>query len=198
MILAVLSCLFIFLGMFIGSKYNLKKVSINVIFGLFAINSFQCVSLCVYNFLYRNYHNTTFFYIILGVVLGYLLLRLINCKYEDCDNVSIFGFTLLNTYLLIIHSFNILFLICNIIYYILLGIYIRKSKSWIYILLGCGIAIILSLFKFWFIGYIYAINVGFVVYFILSIYNMVFRSKDRSSIVALIAGFIIALIGGLI
>ena len=194
MILAVFSCLFIFLGMYIGEKYDLKKLSINVIFGLFVVNTFQCISAGAYPFMFVNYHNTTYFYI----VLGYLLLKLINCKYDDCDNISVLGFTIINTCLFIAHSFNILFLVINILYYIMIGIYIKKSKSWIYILLGCGIALILSLFKIWFIGYIYTINAGFILYFVFSVYNIVFRSKDKSSLVSLILGLVIALIGGLL
>lgn len=198
MILVVLSCLFIFLGMFIGEKYEFRKLSINVLFGLFTIN---CLSSCVpyvYSVLYKNYHSSTFFYVLLSVILGYLIIKLINCKYEDSDNVSILGFTFINTCLLISHRFSILFLIINFIYYILLGIYIRKSKSWIYVLSGCFLGLIFSLFNSWFIGYIYGINVGFILYFIISIYSIVFKSKEKYSGISLIIGFVIALLGGML
>ncbi len=198
MILVVFSCLLVFLGMFIGNKYDLKKISINAIFGLFTVNAFQCISSAVYPLLYKNYHKSTMFFIILGIILGYLVIKFINCKYEDSDNISILGFTVINTYLLIIHSFSIVFLIINILYYVLLGIYISKSKSWIYVLLGCFLGILLSLIKLWLIGYAYGICVGFVVYFILSVYNIVFRCKEKNAHIALIAGSIIALLGGLL
>lgn len=198
MIFAILSCLFIFLGMFIGNRYDLKKISINAIFGLFTINVFQCISSAVYPLLYRNYHNSSWLFILLGILLGYLVIKLINCKYEDSDNISILGFTVVNSYLFILHNFNIIFLIINIFYYVFIGVYISKSKSWIYVLLGCFLGIILSLIKVWSMGYIYGITIGFVVYFILSVYNIVFRCKDKKSLAGLIVGFLIALLGGLI
>jgi hypothetical protein len=198
MILAVLSCLFVFLGMYIGNKYDSKRFSINVLFGLFTINCLSSAIICVYPFLFINYHSSTLFYVFLSVILGYLLIKFINCKYEDSDNVSILGFTIINTSLFIMHRSSILFLIINIIYYILLGIYIKKSKSWIFILSGCIIGIILSFIKVWAIGFVYGINVGFIFYFILSIYNIVFRNKDKGSSIGLIVGFIVALLGGLL
>jgi len=198
MILAVLSCLFIFLGMFIGERFDFKKLSINVIFGLFTLNCLVSIIPYAYSYLYRNYHGSTFFYVLLSIVLGYLLIKLINYKYDDCDNISIVGFTFANTALFIFHRFSFLFLIINILYYILLGIYISKSKSWVYVLFGCIFAILSSLLGNWIMGYFYGISIGFVIYFILSVYNIVFRSNNKDSYTALVIGFIVALIGGLL
>lgn len=198
MILALLCCLFVFLGMFIGEKFNLKKLSINALFGLFTFNFLGSEISYVYSILYKNYHSSTFLFVLLSVILGFLLIKLINCKYEDCDNVSILGFTVINTALFISHRFSILFLIINIIYYILLGIYIKKSKSWIFVFLGFILSLIFSLFSNWIIGYFYGVNLGFVFYFILSIYSIVFRNKDKWSSVGLIFGLIVALLGGLL
>lgn len=198
MILAFVCCLFVFLGMVISDKYDFKKLSINALFGLFTMNVITCVALFVYKVLFRNYHSSTFFYVFLSTLLGYLLVKLINCKYDDCDNVSILGFTIVNTYLFIFHSFNILFLLINIIYYILLGIYIKKSKSWIFVLIGALLGIVFSFIDNWVMGYIYGINLGFIFYYVISVYGIVFRSKDRNSYIGLIVGFVIALLGGLL
>ena len=198
MFLAILCCLFIFLGMFIAEKYDFKKLSISVLFGLFIINCLSSVIPYVYSVLYKNYHATTFFYVLLSSVLGYLLIKLINFKYEYSDNVSIFGFTFVNTCLLISHRFNILFLVVNIVYYILLGIYIKKSKSWIFILSGCFLGLVFNMFNSWIIGYIYGINIGFILYFIISVYSIVFKNKEKYAGVSLIVGIIIALLGGIL
>lgn len=198
MFLAVLSCLFIFLGMFIGERFDFKKLSINVIFGLFVLNSIASTLPFVYSCLYKNYHSSTWIFVVLSIILGYLLIKLINCKYEDSDNVSILGFTILNTCLLILHRFSILFLIINIIYYILLGIYIKRSKSWIFVLTGCFLGIVLCLINKWVLGFVYGINLSFVIYFILSVYSIVFKSKDKGSLIGLIVGFIVALLGGIL
>ena len=198
MILAVLSCLFIFLGMIIGNKFDFKKLSINVIFGLFAMNFLSITLSYVYSFLYSNYHSSVWLFILFSVILGYLIIKFINCKYDDCDNISIFGFTVVNTCLFISHTFSILFLIINILYYIMIGIYIKKSKSWIYVLCGCALGILLSFIKNWAIGYIYGIDAGFILYFVLSVYNMVFRNKEKGASISLIIGFIVALLGGLL
>ena len=107
--LAVISSLFVFLGMYIGNKYNLKKYSINCIFGLFVINGVGRILFSSYSILYRNYHRSTFFFLLLGCILGYSLMKLVSFKYEETDNVSICGFTLFNTYLLCISKFIIMF-----------------------------------------------------------------------------------------
>lgn len=198
MFLAVLSCLFIFLGMFIGNKFDFKKMSINTIFGLFSLNFISITSSYIYPYLYKNYHSSTFFFVLLSVILGYLIIKLINCKYEDCDNVSILGFTVVNTSLFIFHGFSFLFLIINIFYYILVGIYIRKSKSWIYVLLGCFLGILLSLIRCWGMGYIYGINAGFILYYILSVYNIVFKNRDKGSFISLVVGIVISILGGIL
>ena len=68
MFLAVLSCLFIFLGMFIGERFDFKKLSINVIFGLFVLNSIASTLPFIYSCLYKNYHSSTWIFVILSVV----------------------------------------------------------------------------------------------------------------------------------
>ena len=198
MILSALCCLFIFLGMFIGEKYDLKKTSIHIIFGLFIVNFLVSLIPYVYSYLYVNYHSSTLMYVLLSIILGYLLIRLVNYTYEDSDNLSILGFTLFNTSLFCLHKFNILFLIINIFYYIFIGIYIKKSKSWIYVFIGCVLGILFSLINSWIMGYIFGINVGFLLYFILSVYNIVFRGNDKVCNIGLIIGLVVALFGGLL
>ena len=61
--LAVICSLFVFLGMYIGNKYDLKKYSINSIFGLFVINGLGRILLNSYLFLYMNYHKGTFLFL---------------------------------------------------------------------------------------------------------------------------------------
>ena len=198
MIWALVCCLFIFLGMFIGNRYDLKKLSINLIFGLFSMNCLCSMFPYVNSLLYRNYHGSTWIFIFLCFILGYLIIKLFNCKYDDSDSVSIIGFVLVNTCLLVLHKFSILYLIINILYYIFIGIYIRNSKSWIYVLVGCILGILFSFINSWKIGFVYGVNLGFVLYYVLSVYSIVFRSKDKKFYISLIIGFVVALLGGLL
>lgn len=198
MILGLVCCLFVFLGIFISCKKDFKKLSINALFGMFFINCLAVVIPFVYSVLYKNYHSTTLFFVLLSGVLGFLIIKLVNCKYEDCDNISILGFTFVNMSLLISHRFSILLLLVNILYYVLIGIYIKKSKSWIYVLLGSVLALIFSMFNSWVLGYVYGINIGFIMYFILSVYEIVFKNKEKYSGLSLVIGFVIALLGGLL
>ena len=83
----------------------------------------------------------------------------------------------------------------NILYYVIIGIYIRKSKSWISVIVGMILGLLFSLITSWILGYIFTIILGFIVYFIVSVYNIVLRSKDKFAYYGLIAGIVIALIG---
>ncbi len=198
MFLAFLCCLFVFIGMYIGERYDLKKVSIHILFGLFTVNTLVAMLPYVYYFLYRNYHSSTWLYVVLSVALGCLFVKLINCKYEDSDNLSILSFTFFNTFLFLFHRFNILFLVFNILYYILLGIYIKKSKSWIFVFVGSILGILFSFVSSWRLGYLFGINISFVSYYIFSVYNIVFRSNDKGCYIGLIIGLVVALFGGLL
>lgn len=195
MVLVIICCLFVFLGMFIGKKFDLKIISINMIFGLFLMNCLFNVLPCAFSILYQNYHGSTFIYVLLGSFLGYLLMRLSSYKYEDSDNISIIGFTLFNSYLLFISKFNLLFLIVNVLYYIFIGIYIKNSKSWISVIIGSILGLVIGLINSWMIGYIFTIVVGFLIYFIISVYNLVFRSNNKYCYIGLIIGLIIAFLG---
>ena len=198
MILAVFSCLFVFLGMFIDERFCFKKFSISFIFGLFTLNCLSSTIPYSYLILYKNYHSSTWFFTLLSIILGYLLMKLINCKYEDCDNVSILGFSIVNTSLFVLHKFSFLFLIVNIFYYVLLVIYVNRSKSWIFVLVGCFFGIMLSFIGVWCVGYVYGLSIGFIVYYVLSVYGIVFRNNDKNSYISLILGFLIALLGGIL
>lgn len=198
MVLVIICCLFVFLGMFIGKKKDLKIVSINLIFGLFLINSLINVLPYAYSVLYKNYHSSTFIYVLLGSALGYLLMRLSTYKYEDSDNISIIGFTLFNSYLLYIGKFNLLSLIINILYYVSLGIYIRNSKSWISVIIGCVLGLVIGLIDGWMIGYIFTIVIGFLIYFISSVYGVVFRGNSKMCYVGLFVGMLIAFLGSIL
>lgn len=193
--LAVICSLFVFLGMYIGNRYDLKKYSINSIFGLFVINGLCCILFNSYRVLYINYHRSTFLFLVLGCILGYALMKLISFKYEETDNISICGFTLFNTYLFVVSRFSFFFLLVNIFYYILIGIYISKSKSWIYVLLGLILGLVFSLFSSWVLGYMFTILFSFVLYFILSVYSLVFKSNGKMYNYSLICGIIVGLLG---
>ena len=192
---AVICSLFVFLGMYIGNKYDLKKYSINSIFGLFVINGLCGVLFNSYNILSINYHKSTILFLILGCVLGYCLMKLVSFKYEETDNISICGFTLFNTYLLVVSKFNFFFLLINILYYVLIGIYISKSKSWIYVLLGLILGLLFSLISSWIIGYIFSIIFSFLLYFIFSVYNLVFKSNSKMAYYSLLCGILVGLLG---
>lgn len=195
MVLVILCLMFLFVGMYIGNKYDLKKMSINMIFGLFLINGFCNILFKGYYALFINYHYSTWFFLILGSILGYLIMKIISFKYDETDNISIGGFSFFNTLFLVIGKFNIFSLIINVLYYVVIGIYIRKSKSWISVIIGMISGLLFSLFGSWILGYVFTIILGFVVYFIVSVYSIVFRSNDKYAYYGLIAGIVIALIG---
>lgn len=198
MVLVIICLIFLFVGMYIGNKYDLKRVSINMIFGLFLINGLLNILPKNYSVLFINYHYSTWFYLILGSILGYLIMKIIGFKYDETDNISIAGFTIFNTVLLVVSRFNILLLFINILYYIMIGIYIRKSKSWISVLIGMVLGLLLSLVTSWVSGYVLAVILGFIIYFIASVYSIVFKSKDKFAYYGLIAGFVVALIGSIL
>lgn len=198
MVLVILCLIFLFVGMYIGNKYDLKKISINMVFGLFLINALFNISCKGYYVLFRNYHYSTWFYLILGSIIGYLIMKIIGFKYDETDNISIGGFTLFNTILLVGNRFSIFSLIINILYYVIIGIYIRKSKSWISVIVGMILGLLFSLITSWILGYVFTIILGFIVYFIVSVYNIVLRSKDKFAYYGLIAGIVIALIGSVL
>ena len=198
MVLVIISCLFVILGMYIGKKYDLKSESINSIFGLFIMNTLVNIFPKSYLILSKNYHGSTMFYVVLGSILGYLLMKLISYKYDDVDNVSIIGFTTFNSFLLFISKFNFLFLVINILYYIIIGIYVRNSKSWISVIIGMVLGLVLGLMSGWCIGYVFSIIIGFLIYFIVSVYELVFRNKNKNCYYGLIVGLIVALIGGIL
>ena len=198
MVLVFLCLIFLFVGMYIGSKHDLKKVSISMIFGLFLINALFNIMIKGYYILFINYHYSTWFYLILGSIVGYLIMKIIDFKYDETDNISIAGFVLFNTILLVTGKFNILVLIINIFYYIMLGIYIRKSKSWISVLVGMVLGLFLGLVTSWMLGYVFAVIFGFVIYFIVSVYSIVLKTKDKLAYYGLLAGVIVALIGSVL
>ena len=194
MVLVIICLLFLFIGMYIGNKFDLKKISINMIFGLFSINSLT-VFFSSYSILYKNYHNSTWFYLILGVIVGYLLMKIIGYKYDETDNISIGGFAFLNTFLFITGKYNLLFMIINILYYILIGIYIRKSNSWISVLIGMILGLLFSSITGWMFGYVFTVLLGFIIYFIVSVHSIVFKSSDKNAYYSLIVGMVIGLLG---
>ena len=123
MILKLVCCLFIFIGIFISEKKDFKKLSINALFGMFFLNCLVVIIPFAYSILFKNYHSTTLFYVLLSGILGFLLIKLVNCKYEDCDNISILGFSFVNMSLLISHRFSILLLLVNILYLYIVSYY---------------------------------------------------------------------------
>ena len=198
MLLVCLCCLFVFLGMYIGNKYDLRNVSINSIFGLFLINGIFNIFFGSYSMLSYNYHDTTFIYVILGIVIGFSLMKIIGYKYDETDNLTIAGFTMFNSYLLFVSKFNILFLIINILYYILIGLYITKSKSWISVFIGMVLGLLFSLTSSWIFGYVFTFVLGFILYFIVSVYTIVFKNNSKMGYYALICGVLVALIGAIL
>lgn len=197
MVLVIVCLLFLFIGMYIGEKRDLKKNSISMVFGLFLVN-LLFVFLTSYSFLSMNYHSSTWYFLILGVFLGYLFMKIIGYRYDETDNISIGGFSLLNTFLLVTVKFRFLFMIINILYYVIIGIYIRKSKSWISVLIGMVLGLLFSSITNWMFGYVLTIALGFIIYFIVSVYSIVFKSTDKKTYYSLIFGMVIALLGGLL
>ncbi len=198
MICAVICCLFIFLGMHIGDRYDLKKASISMIFGLFLINGLVNILPRCYFLLSQNYHNATFIYIVLGFILGFAIMKIISFKYDQTDNISIAGFSFFNTFLLVSSKFNFWIMIFNILYYVIIGIYISHSKSWLHVFIGMLIGMNLGLFSFWVYGYLFSIVFAFLIYFIVSVYELVFRNNTKNCYIGLVIGMIVALLGGII
>lgn len=198
MVLVIICCLFVFLGMFIGNKWNLKSFSINMIFGLFFINCLVLLLPSAYSILNVNYHDTTIIYFGLSIIVGYLFIRMISLKYDNCDNISILGFVVINSYLLYIHKFNILFYIINILYYIIIGIYIRNSKSWVSVIIGCFIGLLLSFISGFYIGFTFCVVSGFIAYFVVSVFELIIRGNNFKGYLGLITGIIIGFLGGIL
>lgn len=195
MVLVLLCCIFIFLGMYIGSRFNLKGVSINVVFGLFLINSVFNILPYSNKVLSYNYHDSAYIYCFLGCVLGYVLMKIFECKYDQTDNISILGFSLFNSYLLLLSDFSLFLVLINIFYYILIGIYIKNSRSWIYVFLGSILGYFVSLISGYIVGYFLSITFGFIISFVLSVHELIFKSSDKKNLYGLIVGLLVGMIG---
>lgn len=201
MFLVLICCLFVFLGMYIGKKYNLKYVSINFMFGLFLLNCLSSILPNAYSILFHNYHDTTFIYVVLGIVLGVVFMMLFDYKSDNCDDISIIGFTIINSCLLynsLSNKFSFLLFIVNILYYVIIGIYIKDGKSWISVIVGMILGIFLSFINSWLIGYLFSIVVGIILCFIYSIYIVVVRNKSKFAYAGLLIGMLISFLGSIL
>lgn len=197
-IVAFLLSLFVFFGMFLCQKKNWKGESIFLIFGLLLFSLISCIIPCGYSFLYRNYHSNTFIYFVAGSLLGYLFMKLCSYKYDKCDNIVLIGYSLFISFLLCINKFNIFSLIISILFYIVIGIYIRNSNSFIGVLIGSLLGVLLSFFTSWINGYVICFIIGLVLYFILSLFIMIFRNKNKGYYYYLIIGMVIGFLGSLL
>ena len=201
MVLVILSCLFVFLGMYIGRRFNLKYFSINVIFGLFLLNCLIKVLPVTCSLLSKNYHDSTFIFVFFGIVLGIVLMMLFDYKSDNCDDFSIIAFTMVNScflYNVFNYKFSLLLFIVNVLYYISIGIYIKDGKSWISVIIGMILGLLFGFINHWIIGYFYSISVGIILCFIYSISIVVTRSKDKYSYVGLILGLLVAFLGSVL
>lgn len=193
-IIVLLITLFVFLGMFIGKKYDLKYFSINSIFSLFLVNGLFNIFLAS-NYLSINYHDTTWIYLILCGVVGFILMKIIGIKSDNPDDVSITCFSFLNCFILFTGKLNFLIFLVNVIYYVLIGIYIKDSKSNMYVFLGFILSFIASFISSWMLGYLMASLIGIIIYFLFSIYNVVIRN---SAYVGIVVGILVGIIGAII
>jgi len=201
MFFVIISCFFVFLGMYIGQRWNIKYISINLMFGLFLFNCLVNILPNGYSLLSRNYHDTTFIYVLLGIILGVVLMMLFDYKNDSCDDVSIIGFTMINCFLLnnsMSIKFHFLLLIVNFLYYLVIGIYIKDGKSWISVFIGMVLGIFISFIGSWWIGYLFSIVVGIISCFIYSIYIVVVRNRGKYVYIALIAGLLLAFMGSIL
>lgn len=197
MLFVFLCCLFVFLGMFIARRFNLKYISISFMFGLFLINCLIQILPSSYNTLNINYHSTTFIYVFLGIVIGVVSMMLFDYKSDNCDDISIIGFSLINTYILCsnLSKINLIIFIVNAIYYFSIGVYIKDGKSWISVFIGMILGIIISTIESWVIGYIFAIIFGIIVCFVYSISIVVMNRRCKYSNLFLIFGMLVAWLG---
>lgn len=197
MVLVILCCLFVFLGMYLGKKFNLKYISVNFLFGLFLINAFIQVLPFGYKSLYINYHASTFIFLILAIIIGVALMMLFDYKSDNCDDISIIGFTIINSYVmyLSLDRFNLILFIVNSLYYLFIGIYIRDGRSWISVFIGMIFGSVLKVIGSWWIGYLFAIIFGIIMCFIYSISIIVMRKKGKYCLLSLILGMFVAYLG---
>lgn len=198
MVLVLLSCLFVFLGMYIGRRYNLKYFSINFMFGLFILNCLIQILPSAYSLLSKNYHDTTFIFVFLGIVLGVVLMMLFDYKSDNCDDISIIAFSMANSCLLFNTKISFLLLIINILYYVSIGIYIKDGKSFLSVFIGMILGFIFGIINHWIIGYFYSISVGIVLCFVYSISIVVTKCREKNSYIGLILGMIIAFLGSIL
>lgn len=201
MVLVILCCLFVFLGMYIGRKFNLKYFSINFMFGLFLLNCLIQILPNAYSLLSINYHDMTFIYVFLGVVIGVVLMMLFDYKSDNCDDISIIGFTMVNTCILcnaFSSKFSLLLFIINVLYYVSIGIYIKDGRSFISVIIGLILGLLSCLFNHWFLGYFYSIIVGVILCFVYSISIVVTKCKDKYAYVGLILGMLVAFLGSVL
>lgn len=198
MFLAFFVCLFVFFGMCLGNKYDLRKMSINILFGLFFVNLLCSILVSGYSLLSINYHGSSWYFVLMACILGILFMKIADIKYDETDNISICGFTIANTIIFLVSKFSFLLLVINILYYVFIGIYIRSSKSWLSVIIGCLLGVIFGNFSGWMLGYVFSIIVGLVVYFVYSINGIIFKNTDKKYYYGLALGIVVALIGSVL
>jgi hypothetical protein len=184
--------------MYIGKKYNLKYFSINLVFGLFLLSCLLLILPYAFNLLSKNFHDTTFIYVFLGITIGVVSMMLFDYKYDNCDDISIFCFAMCNCYFLskiLNYKFSFMLLIINILFYVSIGLYIRNGKSWISVFGGMFAGFILFLLGGYWLGYMFSISFGIISCFIYSISQVVFRNRTKYAYFALFVGMLLAFLG---
>ena len=117
---------------------------------------------------------------------------------DNPDDVSIVGFSFINCFFLFLGKFSIFSFIISSLYYILIGIYIKDTKSYLYVFLGFILAFISSFLSNWMFGFLFSTLVGIFIYFLVSIYMIVSRNNERAGIIGLVVGIIVGLLGGIL
>lgn len=193
LILTFLLSIFIIIGTYINTLLNkknirTKNVSINMLYGLLLLTSIIKILPVSYSLLSKNYHDTTYVYLILTILIGFIIIEIFNLNKKQNKNTSILSlmvFCLIQG--IIISNYNIqnidyISMIFLSIYNIIIGIYIKeinnKKLSIIPITVSYLIGLLLGNITNWQMGYLFSVSLGIIIYFIISLSSSIIKNKN--------------------
>lgn len=181
--------LFLLIGFYFSKKSN-NKYLFNFLFGFLLMEFIIRFVPITYNILSINYHDTTFFYIVLLMILGIIISILFN-KGQLLAYSSFFNFSGLFS------GFSFSLIIYSFIGFII-GLNSLNRKWLIMFILSFLIGFLFNFIGFWMVGYLYGILLGIVGYYLISMMGIVFKCKEKYVCFFLISGMILSYIGGFI
>lgn len=202
--LLFLTAIFILIGIYVNTLLNKKNIKtknivINIMYGILLFTSIIKILPTSYSLLSQNYHDTTYIYLILTILIGLIFIKLLTLNKNENKITSIFSlmsFCLIQG--IIINNYNIqninyISLIYTSIYNFIIGFYIKeinnKKTPILLVILFYIVGILLGNINNWQMGYSFSVSLGIITYFIITMTPNIIKNKNSIyETIGLIAG----------